>query len=343
MKRKSLYGLMSLSFFLMISAAGAEQGPFDFSQEACQSWTPAMVGGPLSQDRHLLTMRWLGCVNMELTYKGQVILLSNYYDRGPRMPSIGFTAEQVVRADLIFLGQAHFDHMSDTASIALRTGALVFGHQTVADKLLTQGVPSSQIIVVKNGDVFHFDGFTVEAIHVLHSSVGNSVFGTPQIAAAFAALVNLVWEPPTPEQAAAEAAIAARGSSDPKITTEGTFAYLFTFGKDFRYMFYDSMNPILTDETREVMQRIGGRTDVATVGYQGPGPQIAVPYSLPAVKLFNPRFFIPGHQDPLPGFANDIALHPFFEKIMEELPGTEGLYLNYRQPICFNVEQRGYR
>ncbi len=343
MNKNSFLSLILVGIFVLVaSTAAAEQGPFDFQQKACQSYTPAMIGGPLSQDSHLLTVRWLGTVNLELTYKGKVILLSAYYDRGPRMPSIGFTPDQVIRADYIFLGHAHFDHMSDAAQVALQTGAQVFGHQTVNTVLQAQGVPANQRVVVQNGDVFHFDGFTVEAVHIYHSAYLNQLT-PPAIEALSAPFVNAVWGAPTAAEAAAENAIQAKGSFDSSIPGSGVFAYLLTFDNNFTFMFYDSMNPIITDSVKNVMQRIGGRTDFATVGYQGASPQTAIPYSLPEIQIFNPRYFIPGHYDRSPNRRLDLALEPLFATIREEMPGTTPLYLNMSQPICFNVKELGHR
>ena len=42
-----------------------------------------MVGGPAAQGKDLLSVRWIEGPNIEFTYKGQVILFSAYFDRGP--------------------------------------------------------------------------------------------------------------------------------------------------------------------------------------------------------------------------------------------------------------------
>lgn len=343
MKKKILLSLITLGFFLTGSGVFADQDPFDFSQPACKSWTPACIGGPLSNDSHLLTVRWMGGANIELTYKGQVILLSAYFNRGPRAHSIGFTAEQVNRADAIFLGHGHFDHMSDAAQVALQTGATVYAPKFAYEKLLTQGVDPSQLQYVHSGDVFHFHGFTVEAFHILHSGVPPAVQNPPAVQAAFSNLVASMYGNPTPEEKAAEDAIKAKGASDPAIRTEGVVAYLFTFGKDFRFVFYDSANPTLTDEAKAIMARIGGRTDVTTLAYQGGPAEYAIPYDMPEIKLFNPRFFFPNHHDMGPGAYLDMTFEPLAEAIMKELPDTTPFSLLYRQPACFNVEKEGKR
>ena len=80
--------------------------------------TPAMLGGPAERNPDILTLRWLGTANYELTIGGRVILLDCFYDRGPRGRPLGFGPEDVVRADEIFIGHPHYDHISDAASVA---------------------------------------------------------------------------------------------------------------------------------------------------------------------------------------------------------------------------------
>ena len=41
-------------------------------------------------------------------------------------------------------------------------------------------------------------------------------------------------------------AIFAKGGNDPMIRTQGVMAYLFTFGKDFKVMLYDSGSTLNT-------------------------------------------------------------------------------------------------
>jgi L-ascorbate metabolism protein UlaG (beta-lactamase superfamily) len=58
-----------------------------------------------------MSLRWLGTTNFELVYRNQVILLDTCYDRGLRNRPIGFTSAQVSRANAIYIGHGHFDHI----------------------------------------------------------------------------------------------------------------------------------------------------------------------------------------------------------------------------------------
>jgi L-ascorbate metabolism protein UlaG (beta-lactamase superfamily) len=259
-----------------------------------------------------------------------VILLDAYYDRGPRNRPIGFGPKDVKRADAIFVGHAHFDHMSDAASVGAQTGAKVIGAATVTDTAISLGLPAAQAVTVRGGEVMKYKGFTVEAILARHSTLD------PKILAEFRKAIALAAGDPTNEEAAAEAAILKRGTFDPKVITEGTIAYLFTFDNGFKLIFRNSAGPI-TDAERAVMKRIG-RTDVAIVGYIGQyiaKRQIAA--TLPIIQLYNPRLYLPAHHDEIAGTFMDIGLEPLFTALRDQMPGTSWLSPLYREPVCLDI------
>jgi glyoxylase-like metal-dependent hydrolase (beta-lactamase superfamily II) len=106
--------------------AHAEAPMIDSKGPACTSIIPAAVGGPMPPDS-VATVRWFGTTNFELAYRDQVIPLDTCYDRGPRFRPIGFTVDQVKRADAILIGHGHWDHMSDVAAVSKQTSARVMG------------------------------------------------------------------------------------------------------------------------------------------------------------------------------------------------------------------------
>ncbi|HVN97907.1 MAG TPA: MBL fold metallo-hydrolase [Syntrophorhabdaceae bacterium] len=301
-------------------------------------WTSATVGKSIPEAQNLLTIRWWGTANFELTYGNQVILLGAYFDRGPRNRPTGIKVDQISKVDAVFLGHAHFDHMSDATQVARQTGASVYGHRIVVDTLLTQGLPSSQTKLVNNGDIFQFDDFVVEAFHVLHSNTPGTPPELPEDAqAAFKNLVSVAHGTPTIEEEAAEAAILSRGSWDPDILSNGVFAYLFTFGDDFRFIYHDSACCVVTEEAKAIMERIGGKADIATIAYQGGPQQFAVPYGMPELRLFHPSFFIPNHHDEIKGAYFDMATEPLFEAIRHEWNHIAPISLLYGEPVYFDV------
>ena len=174
--------------------------------EVCRSWTPAMVGGPAAQGKDLLSVRWIEGPNMELTYKNQVILLSAYFDRGPDFEMLTVNPKDVKRADAIFLGHGHGDHMLDAARIAVQTGAKIYAQKVTIDLLTEVGeVPPDQLVTVTAGDTFYFNGFKVEAVHVYHSGKDRGLPGEdgkriydqvpPEVNTAFSALKTAMTPP----------------------------------------------------------------------------------------------------------------------------------------------------
>src|SRR5215831_1149366 len=118
---------------------------------ACQSLMPASVGGPMPTGQDTLVVRWLGWTNYELSYRGNVFLLDSYYDRGPGQHPIGVMPKDFKKATAIFIGHAHFDHMSDAAAVAKLTNAPVMGASFAGDVLAQGGVPAKQFKAVKGG------------------------------------------------------------------------------------------------------------------------------------------------------------------------------------------------
>jgi len=255
---------------------------------------PALVstGGARPQNPQTLAIRWTGYSNFELVYKGQVILLDAYFDRGSEYPSLGFKAADIKKADAILIGHAHFDHMSDAASVGANTKAVVAGAPITTDKLLSQGLDPKLIKTVtgKGGELLKFSTFEVEPILGRH--------GQPpaNVTAAFNQALRAVTTPFTAEQNAESAAIRERGSSDPRIVTEGTIAYLITLDNGFRIMFRDSGGAI-TDYEKAAMQRVG-RVDLALASVAADVLQsLTINRALEYLRTYKPTVYIPAHHD----------------------------------------------
>jgi L-ascorbate metabolism protein UlaG (beta-lactamase superfamily) len=293
---------------------------------------PVCAGGHVPTDPDLLVIRWLGTANIELSHQGQIILVNAFIDRGPRHFPIGIVSEQINRLDAIFIGHGHYDHMSDAATIALRTGSTVFAPPFAHEKILSQGASSNQVRLVADGDIYSFNGFTVQAVLAQHGDFPSYI---SKIRDAYNSAI-----PVTTEVAALEKSIMLKGASDPAIITHGTFAYLFTFDSGYRVIIRDSAGPISNSE-RALMEQIAG-TDVAIVSYQAQVfAQKQIPETLPIVKLYNPKTYIPIHHDALVPIALDMGVGPLFMAIRDELPATKSLFPLYLEPCCFNVRNNG--
>ena len=132
----------------------------------CEDRTMVSTGGRMPNNLGTLAVRWTGYSNFELVYQNQILLLDAYFDRGSIYPPLGFKAEDVSRAHVILVGHGHHDHMSDAASVAIRTGAVVVGAPITTEKLLAQRVPPAQVRTVtgKGGEALRFEHFTVQPI-----------------------------------------------------------------------------------------------------------------------------------------------------------------------------------
>ena len=83
----------------------------------------------------------------------------------------------------------------------------------------------------------------------------------------------------TAAQEAEEAEIRSKGTTGPRVITEGTIAYLITLDSGFRIMFRDSAGAV-TDFEKQAMARIG-RVDLAIIAFRASYlPALVAPQAL---------------------------------------------------------------
>jgi L-ascorbate metabolism protein UlaG (beta-lactamase superfamily) len=302
---------------------------------ACFSDRLTSTGGPAPQNPHTLAVRWAGFSNFELAYEGKIILLDAYFDRGRDYPPLGFAAADVKKADAIIIGHGHYDHMSDAASVGIRTGAPLIGAALTTEVLQSEQVPAPQIRTVtgKGGELLKFDGFTVQPILALHGQPDKH--GTQVLQGAY----NSLLPKPDAEAQAEEKAIAARGTFDPRVVTEGTIAYLITLDDGFRIVYRDSGGHV-TDYEKAAMEKLGG-VDLALVALSAdilnvPTEQQALEH----VRVYKPDVFMPAHHDGalLGHMPLWRATEPVFQALKDADPGLVTVSRGYREPVCFNTE-----
>lgn len=327
-------GFCTLGAFLLAAAAATStqaQTPRQ-DQDACTSLVPAAMGGAIPTDRNTIVLRWLSTANYELIYRGQVFLLDAYFDRGPRNRPTGVVPSEVKRTDAIFLGHAHFDHMSDAVPIAKLTKAKVYGAQITIETALKLGLAPEQSQVVVGGDTLKFPNFTVDTALAQHSTL------KPEVLEELAKLFDLDARPGTSAELAVEKDIRARGTFAPEVITQGTMAFAFTFDTGFKLVWINSAGPV-TDGDRALAQKLGP-VDIAIIAYQGhPVAETQVPFTLDLVKLFRPRIYLPAHHDEIFGSFIDLGVEPLFEAIQEALPRTQTIAPLHRRPMCFDIRK----
>jgi hypothetical protein len=272
-------------------------------------------------------LRWLGTSNYELAYHGRVLILDTYYERPARTAKLGFTVDQVTKADAILIGHAHADHISDVAPVARQTGAPVIGSAISTATAVALGVPPSQTITVRGDETLRYGDIAIRPTHIVHSTIEDGLIP------ALDALYKLDAPPLTSAEQAQSAAVSARGSRDPKIIGEGTIGFTFTLGADFRIVWFDSVgNP--TAEERALAAALAP-VDVAIFPWTPhPVSETQLGYTFPHIALFRPKLFLPDHHDSIWGIWLDNGLAPLFMKIRDELPETRYAEPLYRSAFC---------
>jgi L-ascorbate metabolism protein UlaG (beta-lactamase superfamily) len=294
----------------------------------------AAAGAPFPADPDTLAVRWTGYSNFELAFRNQVILLDAYFDRGSIYPPLGFTAADLSRANVILIGHGHHDHMADAASVALRTGAVVVGAPVTTEKLLTQKVPERQVRTVRGtgGELLRFDSFTVQPVLARH--------GEPpaDVRAAFGEALQRTAPRLSPEQVSEQRAIRERGTSDPRVATEGTIAYIITLENGFRIAFRDSGGAV-TDHERAAMAALG-RVDLLLAATAASYvTNLTTQQALDYHRTYKPSTFMPAHHDaPL----NDLwrPTEPLFQALKDADPQIVTISRGYREPACFDTRTR---
>ena len=299
------------------------------AEPACRSLTPALIGGPVPDAASdTMVIRWLGTANYEVAYRGKVYLFDTFYDRPGRSRPIGFTVDQVKRADAIFIGHAHYDHISDIAAVAKQTGAMVYGAPITIATAIKLGVPEVQTHVVNDGDALTLGAMKVLVALGRHSTIQDG------LTAAHRQMYDIdELGPLTPEQTAHAKDIAAKGTFVPDVIDKGTLAFALITPSGFSLVDFDTAGP-MTDGDRALAKKLG-RADVLMVPYQPhPVAEHQVRDSWPFVETFNPKLVLPTHHDAIWGAWLDLGLQPLREKLRDERPDVKFVDPLVRSAIC---------
>jgi L-ascorbate metabolism protein UlaG (beta-lactamase superfamily) len=88
------------------------------------------------------------------------------------------------RADFVLVTHAHYDHILDVPYIAHKTGATVIGSESTANILRAYGIAERQLITVRGGEDYQFNGFSLRVIPSLHSPLDHKHYFSSQSAPA---------------------------------------------------------------------------------------------------------------------------------------------------------------
>ena len=137
-------------------------------------WSNHSLFAGESAQQEPATLKWLGTAGWEIQFGGAVILIDPFLTRTERAANAEWKTNEeevlksIVKADYIFAGHSHADHIADIPFIAKRFGSKIIGSRTTTNIALTAGVDISQIVTIKGGEKLDFKEFPVQVIESQH-------------------------------------------------------------------------------------------------------------------------------------------------------------------------------
>jgi L-ascorbate metabolism protein UlaG (beta-lactamase superfamily) len=138
-------------------------------------WTNQSIFSADTAPQASAILKWLGNAGWEIRVGNIVILIDPFFTRKEALPSTEWkTNEEEVlkvinKADFIFAGHSHADHIADVPFIAKRFGSKLIGSRTTTNIALTAGVEKSQLTTISGGEKLDFKDFSVQVIESQHA------------------------------------------------------------------------------------------------------------------------------------------------------------------------------
>lgn len=282
-----------------------------------------------------LRLSYTGTAGWEITDGQTVILVDPYWTRlkteTPNDPPLASDSrplvndddfarsdqavidEHVTKVDYILITHTHMDHVLDMPFIARKTGAVVIGTESTANFARDNGVPDSQILMVKGGEDLQLRGCSVRVIPSLHGILrSGSQFPPPST------IFPANAKPPF--------------RLGQLFVEGGTLAYLIRIG-GHQIVAFGSMNYI----EREVD---GLRPDIALIGAMPERHKVYRYTERLLHALGDPPLVMPTHWDRFNvpyGISQQPAidrLQSFIAEVKEASPHTEVIVPKYFVPIA---------
>jgi L-ascorbate metabolism protein UlaG (beta-lactamase superfamily) len=144
-------------------------------------WEP-LTGGARTiaaelSERDTIVLKWLGNAGWEIRAGETVILIDPFLTRREANPGLEWKTDEnavlkvISKADFIFAGHGHADHIGDLPFIAKRFGSKVIGSRTTTSIASTAGVDKSRLVIISGGEKLDFKDFSVQVIESIHGAV----------------------------------------------------------------------------------------------------------------------------------------------------------------------------
>ncbi|MEV3936390.1 MBL fold metallo-hydrolase [Glycomyces sp. NPDC049804] len=273
-----------------------------------------------------VTVRWLGTNAWEVTGGGTTVLVDPYVSRtytgatkpGEFDPDTPITIdeaaidEHIATADSILITHAHFDHIADVPYVAAKTGATVLGTETHLNLLRAMDTPEEQLAQVGGGELYQFEGYTVEVFRSSHGVTGKHK--------------SLLFPGTRPGEAPR------RPEVIKDLVEGGSLAYLVTFGEVSLYF-----NAVPSFHEREIA---GIRPTVLFM--QGRNPNYPDYEERLFAAVGSPPYVIPTHWDDYEEPLTEPAVDLFGgaalgEKVAQYSPDSEFVLLDHLE--SFTIER----
>ncbi len=113
-------------------------------------------------------VEWLGWSFFRFTSPTGKVILTNPFITGNADAAVKL--EDVTRADLILVPNAHRDEIGDTVAIAIKTGAKTVSPFELGTWFMSKGVPEAQVQRRNPGSRFVWEGITIRVVGSVHGS-----------------------------------------------------------------------------------------------------------------------------------------------------------------------------
>lgn len=137
----------------------------------------ALAPGALAQSG-AVKLEWITWSFFRFTTPGGKVILTNPFITGNPDAAAGIKLEEVGKADLILVTDAHRDEVGDAVAIAKATGAkIVTPAFEMGTLLIAWGVPEAQVMRRNPGGRFAWEGITIRVVGAVHGSGGRDPSG----------------------------------------------------------------------------------------------------------------------------------------------------------------------